>query len=77
MNEITDQNQPVSYSLSLTCGSCIRAGQRAAAGKATRAKGRTGDTSRVQGGVVTAGRTWPMQRGRHCQRAARRALNKG
>ena len=33
----TDQNQPASYLASLTCGSRIRAGQRAAAGKTTRA----------------------------------------
>ena len=28
MDEITDRNQPVGHRLSLTCGSCIRAGQR-------------------------------------------------
>jgi hypothetical protein len=37
MDEITDQSQPVSHSLLVTCGSCIRAGQRAAAWKAARA----------------------------------------
>jgi hypothetical protein len=38
MDEITDQNQPVGHPVSLTCASCIRAGQRAAAGQATCAK---------------------------------------
>jgi hypothetical protein len=38
MDEITDQNQPVSYPLPLTCASCIRAGQRAAARQAAHAK---------------------------------------
>ncbi|GEM_PF-2039917 len=37
MFEITDQNQPVSHPASLTCASCILAGQLAAAGKTTRA----------------------------------------
>ncbi len=38
MDEITDQNQPVSHPRLLTCASCIRAGQRAAAGNAARAR---------------------------------------
>ena len=38
MDEITDQNQPVSHPVPLTCASCIRAGQREAAGQAIRAK---------------------------------------
>ena len=32
MDQITSRNQPVSHLAALTCGSCIRAGQRAAAG---------------------------------------------
>jgi len=40
MDEITDQNQPVSHPVSLTCASCIRAGQQEAAGQAIRAKAR-------------------------------------
>jgi hypothetical protein len=52
MGEITDQNQPVSHRLSLAYASCIRAGQRAAAGKTASARGRAGDPSRVRAGVV-------------------------
>ncbi len=38
MDDITDQNQSVSHPVSLASGACIRAGQRAAAGKAARAR---------------------------------------
>jgi hypothetical protein len=38
MDQITDQVQPVSHPVLLTCALCIGAAQRAAAGKATRAK---------------------------------------
>jgi len=39
MDQITHQNQPASHPASLTGRSCIRAGQRAAAGKTARAGG--------------------------------------
>jgi hypothetical protein len=38
MDQITDQVQPVSHPVLVTCASCIGAGQRAAAGMATRAR---------------------------------------
>jgi hypothetical protein len=70
MDEITDQNQPVSHPLSLTCASCIRAGQRAAAGKATHANAglvtrrvSASASSRALQGPGAAGRS------RHCSSA--------
>ena len=37
MDQITDQDQPASHPVVLACASRIQAGQRAAAGQATRA----------------------------------------
>jgi hypothetical protein len=51
MDEITNQNLSVSHPASLTCESCLRAGQRVAAGKTT-VPGRASDASGVRAGVV-------------------------
>jgi hypothetical protein len=48
MDEIMDQNQPVSHPVSLTCVSCIWAGQREAALQPIRARARL-VTHRVSG----------------------------
>ncbi len=66
MGEITDQNQPVSHRLSLTYASCIRAGQRAAAGKTAHA-GAGLVTHRVSGPASSRGPLGPgaARRSRH------------
>ncbi len=54
MGEIAGQNQPVSHPVLLTCGLCVRAGQRAAAGQAARA-GAGLVTHRVSGPASSRG----------------------
>ena len=56
MAQITDQNQPVSHRLPLTCAPCIWAGRRAGEGDLCR--GRAGDTSRVRAGGPAIPRIW-------------------
>ena len=75
MGEITDQNQPVSHRLSLAYASCIRAGQRAAAGKTARA-GAGPVTHRASGPMSSRGPLGPgaARRSWHYSPAGRRVL---
>jgi len=70
MDQITGQYQPVSHPMFLACASRIRAGQRAAAGQATRA-GAGLATHHVSGSVSSRGPLGPVaaRRARHCSPA--------